>query len=517
MTTTTRPARLPVWRAVVSATALICGTFVVGVAANADEVPVETSVTQVEPDQALPAPEATAGDAAPVTAPTDEAPADTTALEDVVTPDSADADAPDAAAPETQVTGSPDVDGPEEESLLAKDHTPPVTQQETEELVEADAVAVLPLAAEKPPVDLAEQHEPGDDSTHDDSTPDDSTPDDSTPDDSTHDDSTHDDHGGEAAFTFTVNGQPSKGGTSPHLEGCSLTIVTNGVVDVGTDEVMVSVIPTEEGNGAYVTGTASAVDDGYAITFDMTSVLSEVEIHKNGYHIRVVVSVDGSQSKSSPFWLTCGASGEGSPTLLTFAVKWTPAAKGQALPADLSGFELKASTDKGSALCTYPENDGPLVCVYTNHGGHDGESDAVVMPGGEKHEFQVGVVNVPKNWEVNGATVGTFNGRAVCGHHEDSAGTPCVHTVEVKGEVVTPTAATTTTTTAPPPSSSTDPKGPTTLATTASTAKVLGTSLSGNETLPVTGATTPIVLYLALALLGGGMSLLTLSRRASRL
>jgi len=516
MTVTSGSARLPVWRTVVSATALVCGTFVIGAAVDADEAPPETSLTQVEQEQALPASEAPPGDASPGGPLTDEptgvddtpttpdttAPEDAAALEDVTAPVGAAVDAQVDPEQATQVTEPPDDTAPEQQALPPEGHTPSVTQHETEEPVEADTPTEPQLAAEEPLVEAAEPH-----------------------DDSTHDDSTHDDHGGgEAGFTFTVNGQPSRGGTSPHLAGCSLTIVTVGADDGEAHEVTVSVVPAGEGTGIYVSGTPALGDDGHAITFDMTELLSEVEIHKNGYHLAVVVDIDGSRNKSSPFWLACGASGEGSPTLLTFVVNWVPAAR-QAAPAELSEFKLHASTDKGSALCTYPETGGPLACVYTNRGGHAGESDALVMPGGKKHEFRVSVENVPKGWEVNEATVGTFLGRSICGHHEDPGGTPCGHTVEVKGVAVTETPTTTTTvrpTTTTSPSNSTsdttaDPEvaGPTTESTTTG-ADVLDTSLAGQGSLPVTGAATPFVLYIALGLLGCGMSLLALSLRASR-
>lgn len=524
MTVTSGPARLPVWRAVVSATALVWGTFVIGAAADADEAPPETTMTQAEPDQVLPVSEVPLGDAsadAPLidepagaddtsTTPDTTAPEDPTALEDVTAPVGAASDAQVDPEQETQVTQPPDGTAPEQQTLPPDGQTPPVTQHETEEAVEADTPTEPQLAAEEPPAEAAEPH----DSTHD---------------DSAHDDSAHDDHGGgETGFRFTVNGQSSRGGTSPHLQGCSLTVVTTvttGADDGETHEVTVSVVPAGEGTGTYVSGTPALGDDGHAITFEMTDILSEVEIHKNGYHLAVVVDVDGSQSKSSPFWLACGASGEGSPTLLTFVVNWVPVA-GQDAAADLSEFKLHASTDKGSALCTYPEKGGSLVCVYTNRGGHAGESDALVMPGGEKHEFRVSVEKVPRGWEVNEATVGTFLGRSICGHHEAPGGTPCGHTVEVKGVAVTE--ATTTTTTAPPATTSApetsstsettadpDVAGPTTQSTTTS-AEELDTSLDGEGSLPVTGAATPLVLYIALGLLGCGMSLLALSLRASR-
>ena len=231
----------------------------------------------------------------------------------------------------------------------------------------------------------------------------------------------------EGPIVTTVNGVDLEADEGHRLDGCTLEISVSGLaadpaapVDV-TIRIDAIAPTTAEGT------TVALVDDGHetitgqlARAYDMTDRLADLDPKTNGYRLSVTVDVAGESQGTKEVWLACGAAQDGRPSRILFAVRWLgPAGQPIVGPLDAlmptgwrSDFEIRATSLRGTAICTVPAGSDELVCRYDNPG--HGSGDGLVVPGGKRHTYDVAQSGLPPGWEVDGSTVGTFLGRETC-------------------------------------------------------------------------------------------------------
>jgi LPXTG-motif cell wall-anchored protein len=265
--------------------------------------------------------------------------------------------------------------------------------------------------------------------------------------------------------TVTVNGQPFHGQADPKLDGCSVTVAVSDL-PAGTHEIEGAVNAVEpSGKATLVPIAASFEGEAWTETWALDDLVTDLVQKPNGYRIRVVLTIDDGATKTSrPFWLACGAPQTGNPYVVVLDKQWLDA---QGAPVDppaavAAGWTMTATSQLGSATCSYPDGSLELECDYENKGSHEGSEEGLYVPGGKKKTFTVTESGLPAGWS-NVSGLGTFEPRVLCprGHddddHDDHAaavtdeeeGGVCEHVVinrqDPPAETTTTTEATTTT------------------------------------------------------------------------
>jgi hypothetical protein len=237
-----------------------------------------------------------------------------------------------------------------------------------------------------------------------------------------------------AGVTITVNGLSMTGEEGGKIPGCTFSIAVTGLPEnpdpATAIGVTIKAVPpmTPEGSPVdlvkenFTTSTTEWTHD-----FPMDALVTPFTPHSNGYHLKVLVSLNGTLAGASTYWLGCGEPQTGNPTRILFAVEWhandgsmSTDAPSALLPAGWQQyFGLHATSKKGTAECTYAAGSGVLECVYDNPG--HGDEPGLVVPGNPEATYDVAVGGVPAGWSVDPATLGTFIGRDVCprGHEGD--------------------------------------------------------------------------------------------------
>jgi hypothetical protein len=237
-----------------------------------------------------------------------------------------------------------------------------------------------------------------------------------------HEDDHEDDHGGPVLL---VNDQPFHGQADPKLDGCAVTLSVSELAE-GPHTVVGAVVAGEpSGTGPLVSFDESFEGASWTQTWALDDLVGELVKKPNGYRIRVVVTVDGGTTKTSrPFWLACGAPQSGNPYVIVLDKQWL-GSDGEILdgpPAKLpEAWALRATSQLGSATCTYPDGSQELVCTYENKGAHQGATDGLYVPGGKGKTFTVAESDLPDGWN-NVSGLGTFEPRVLCprgGGHDD--------------------------------------------------------------------------------------------------
>ncbi len=223
--------------------------------------------------------------------------------------------------------------------------------------------------------------------------------------------------------TVLVNGQPFKGAADPKLPGCTVTLSISGLAP-GPHTVAGGIRAVEPSGDGTLATVQSAFDGAtWSSPYDLTTAVQGLTQHDNGYRIVVDLGIDGGEPQTSRrFWLACGAPQTGDPFVVVIDKQWQ-APDGTVLsgpPAGLpADWSMSATSQLGSAVCTYPTGSDPLVCVYDNKGAHEGATDGLYVPGGKGKTFTISET-APAGWEVVSG-VGTFVARDVCpgGHDPD--------------------------------------------------------------------------------------------------
>ena len=257
--------------------------------------------------------------------------------------------------------------------------------------------------------------------------------------------------------TILLNGTPMSG-EGGKIDSCVLSLDISGL-EVDADPATVigvtvnAVGPTvPEGTQAtLVDDTSTTTEATWSDDYDMTTLVAPYEPKPNGYHLRVMVSINDVTAGEKTVWLGCGEPQTGTPSRLVFAVAWQ-GWDGTVLPgppADLTigwegDFALDGSVNmgpKGTARCVYEPGSAVLDCVYDNP-GHGGKMPGLILPGSPQAEYTVTVADVPVGWKVDATTIGTFVGRDTCPRGEDDGGhdgghdgeTPTIAAEEGHGE-----------------------------------------------------------------------------------
>ncbi|MFN8018936.1 MAG: hypothetical protein U0P45_12545 [Acidimicrobiales bacterium] len=320
--------------------------------------------------------------------------------------------------------------------------------------------------------------------------------------------------------TITVNGQPFEGQGDPKLEGCTIQLAVAGLAE-GSHSIAGAIRAGEEGKVTLVEFD-DAFDGGtWSHAWPLDDLVGELEQKPNGYRVSISLAIDdGATLDSRPFWLACGAAQDGNPFVVVLDKQWqdvdgTPLAGPPAnLPEDWS---LTASSKLGTATCTYPAGSDELVCDYDNKGSHEGATEGLYVPGGEKHTYTVAESTLPDGWSIISG-VGTFAPRAVCprGDDEHEANAieaseprpPCAHIVIDRRN--------------PLPTTTTTVASTTTAATTTSDAPgsdVEGTGVdegTTSGTIVRTGSSPAPLALIGLVLVVGGVVVLAARRRLLR-
>ena len=334
-----------------------------------------------------------------------------------------------------------------------------------------------------------------------------------------------------------VNGQPFKGAADPMLSGCTVTLSISGLAP--GPHTVAGGIRAVEPSGTGTLATIQAAFDGteWSSPYDLTTAVEGLNQNANGYRIVVDLGIDGGEPQTSRrFWLACGNPQTGDPFAVVIDKQWQSpdgtvlSGPPAGLPADWS---ITATSQLGSAVCTYPTGNSPLVCVYDNKGAHGGTIDGLYVPGGKGKTFTISET-APAGWEVVSG-VGTFVARDVCpgGHDPDEEDVgyepttasvtaaqpaddeeatesrpPCPALV-VDRQVPSPT-----TTTVVPTTTAPAAVAPATLEPPASVLAAETSSAPTADTLPATGSDLPLWLGSGLGLLALGGILLGTRRLA---
>ena len=338
--------------------------------------------------------------------------------------------------------------------------------------------------------------------------------------------------------SISVNGQSMSGDEGGKLDGCTLAIAVAGL-DTETAPVTVGVVveavspTTPEGSPATLVDQQTVVDTAsWSTDLVMDGLVAPYPIKANGYHLRVLVSLDGTLAASSVYWLACGAAQDGNPTRILFAVQWQTndglttdrAPEGQ-LPDGWRGpLRIDGTSQIGSATCTFPAGATELVCQYDNPG--HGDQPGLVVPGSPKATYDVAGTGIPAGWSLDATTVGTFVGRDLPrGEDHDQAEatravtTQAVTTQAEEGPFVCTHAVRLVQDPAPPTTTTTVPS--TTASTAAVEAKVTTEATPTPEppvaTLPVTGSSSWALAGLGTMLVLAGAAMVAVSTRRRRL
>jgi hypothetical protein len=347
-----------------------------------------------------------------------------------------------------------------------------------------------------------------------------------------------DDHGGDdghgghgtlpEGVVVTVDGRDinagDPAGSLPKIAGCSFEVSATGLATDPADTVGVKVIawpPTvpEDGRVTLVDVTETSADGAWSGSFPLDEEVQQFTRKGNGYHMRFEVYINGAKGAMKMYWLGCGEPQTGNPRRMLFDADWFTA-NGKLLTGPMNDvlpagwreeFAIQAASERGTATCTYEPGDDVLTCLYDNPGHAD--QPGLVLPGEPGTDYTVKVVGVPKGWDVDPVTIGTFLADETCprtGHddHGEEAYTatreghdsePCIHTVVLNGaEQQNPPDDEGGGGGANPPDNNT------------------GDSASGNAAagaLPLTGATSLPLVPVALAMLAMGIAFVAASRR----
>jgi LPXTG-motif cell wall-anchored protein len=301
--------------------------------------------------------------------------------------------------------------------------------------------------------------------------------------------------------TISVNGQSMTGDEGGKIDGCTLSIAVDGLdpqqspTNVGV-KVNAVAPTTPEGSPATLVDHSTSVEaTSWSEDLVMDDLVAPFPIKANGYHLRVLVSLDGTLAATGVYWLACGAEQSGNPTRILFAVEWvtnegitTDIAPDQRLPAAWrDSLRVAGSSHNGEATCDFLPDASQLACVYDNpgHGDHPG----LVVPGNPQATYDVSATGIPAGWTLDASTVGTFVGRETCPRGEDEVVVTaehegpftCTHVVRLAEDPVPPT------TTTAVPSTTAAPVPTTAAATTPTTAAPSGVQAAGVQQTPVTG------------------------------
>lgn len=345
-----------------------------------------------------------------------------------------------------------------------------------------------------------------------------------------------------AGVSVMVDGRPIGTGSSK-IESCSVDVAISGLTATTSVGVMISAVPPSVPEGTetvLVDDESSAEPPAWSKAYPLESLVGDLERHPNGYRVAVAVSLEGVVVGEHEYWLGCGEPQTGNPTRVQFVAEWQ-GLEGALVDDQLDwvlpdgwrdDFVISASSDKGTASCTYPEGSDVLVCEYTNP-GHGGEKPGLVVPGNPRAEYTVTVEGVPAGWLVDPDTVGTFIGRETCprggdhgdgddhGHesglgvseHDDEGGgrEPCFHTVVFREQPAPP----------PPP----PPPGPslvddTSVLPAAQTPGLLGGATGSApasvqptaQALPATGGTDQLLAVVGVVLVLAGSAIVWATR-----
>jgi hypothetical protein len=364
-----KPASTIGLRAVVAAVTVLFGTGAAAIAA--------AEQTNPTPEVAAPVADQPQADEVPLS----EVPTSEVATTGVTGPSTADASV-DEVAPTTEAPA------PEATDVAEDPVADPVPADEAQ--APADPVPSAPVAVPVPAAHDEEEHE-------------------------------HD------GAVILVNGQPFHGQADPKLDGCSITLAISELGE-GSHTVAGAVAAGEpSGEGALVAFDEAFEGTSWTETWALDDLVGDLTQKPNGYRIRVEVAIDGGASATSrPFWLACGAPQSGDPYVVVLDKEWLDPDGGvldgppAALPDD---WAITATSQLGSATCTYPEGATELVCTYENKGAHQGSADGLYVPGGKGKSFTVAETALPAGWS-NVSGLGTFEPRELCprgddGHEDD--------------------------------------------------------------------------------------------------
>ena len=354
------------------------------------------------------------------------------------------------------------------------------------------------------------------------------------------------------APTVTVNGTPIDEEASPQ-DTCTLEVEVAGLpVDAATQvRTAVVGIPPSVPEGTelgLVDETATATGPTWATSIPVAPHLDQLSHHGNGHRVRLDVWLDGQPAGSQRSWLRCDDERPRHPTRMLFELHWlTHEGQPVAEPLDdllpegwRAVLRLDASSDKGTAVCTYPPGSDVLTCAYDNPGHED--APGLVVPARPTATYEVAVSGLPDGATADAAALGTFVGRDECPRGHDGHGggggghdpghvavtdvhdeepVVCTHAVDVTLPTPPPPTTTTTTsaTTVPPPTTS--PAGVAGAGAPASPTQGGGdgspasgarpaTSSPASGALPATGSADGPLALVAVALVALGATLLRL-------
>ena len=128
--------------------------------------------------------------------------------------------------------------------------------------------------------------------------------------------------------TILLNGTPMSG-EGGKIDSCVLSLDISGL-EVGADPATAIGVTVNAVGPTVPEGTeATLVDDTSTTTeatwsgdYDMTTLVAPYEPKPNGYHLRVIVSINDVTAGEKTVWLGCGEPQTGTPSRLVFAVAW---------------------------------------------------------------------------------------------------------------------------------------------------------------------------------------------------
>ncbi len=200
-----------------------------------------------------------------------------------------------------------------------------------------------------------------------------------------------------AGPTVLVNGQAFTGEGNPKLTGCTVNLSVSGL-EPGQHTVSGAVRAAEPSGDATLATVQDAFDGtGWTGSYDLTAAVQGLTQNANGYRIVVDLGIDGAEPDTSRlFWLACGAPQTGDPFVVVIAKQWQ-APDGTSLsgpPAGLpADWSITASSQLGSAVCTYPTGSDVLVVHLPEQGltrGTDRRAVRARRQGQDVHDHRDG-------------------------------------------------------------------------------------------------------------------------------